>query len=195
MINYFVINKSKEKSVLLIHGLYANAGFWLPYLSELKKFRVIILSIDYISFLNNNCKYKLIENLLEDMKLENNLKAIISHSLGTIVSQNIITSKSTLKIEICPVYFSNRINNELFIDHLNSKISYSKNDIREQLLIVEEFINESIDFSFQNVVRYVPINDDYFEYILNSNEKVNFEGDHFNIDLAIKDSSKLINVL
>lgn len=195
MINYFVINKSKEKSVLLIHGLYANAGFWLPYLSEFKKFRVIILSIDYISFLNNNCKYKLIENLLEDLKLENNLKAIISHSLGTIVSQNIITSKSTLKIEICPVYFSNRINNELFIDHLNSKISYSKNDIREQLLIVEEFINESIDSSFQNVVRYVPLKDDYFEYILNSNEKVYFEGDHFNIDFAIKDSSKLINVL
>lgn len=195
MINYFVINKSKQKALLLIHGLYANAGFWLPYLSELKKYRIIILSIDYISFLDNNCKYKLIEKVLEDMKLENDLIAIISHSLGTIVSQNIRISESTLKIEICPIYFSNRINNELFVDQLTSKISISKNNIRKQLLIVEEVINETINSSFQNVVRYIPINDDYFEYILNSKEKIYFEGDHFNIDFAIKEASKLINVL
>ena len=193
MITNYVFNKSNENSILLIHGLYANAGFWLRFLPQLKQYRIIILDVDYSSFLKNNGKKIIIEKYIEDLIQENAFTAIVSHSLGTIVSQNIITSKSTIKIEICPVFYSIRKNNELFINHLNSLTQYSKNDIRKELINIDKYIDGSIDSTFQNVVRYVPTNDNYFEYVLNNNEKVLFEGDHFNIYYAIQDCVALIN--
>jgi hypothetical protein len=47
MICSTVVNKFKPRTLLLVHGLFTSAGYWLPYLQSLKEYRLLVPDIDY----------------------------------------------------------------------------------------------------------------------------------------------------
>ena len=53
MISFRQFNKSKNKSVLFIHGLFSSSGFWLEHLRQFRDFRIILCDIDYENFFEN----------------------------------------------------------------------------------------------------------------------------------------------
>ena len=47
VVGKIVLNKSKNKTIVFIHGFYANAGYWLPYLPFFKDYKIILFNLDY----------------------------------------------------------------------------------------------------------------------------------------------------
>ena len=110
MINYRVFNKSRTNNVILFHGLFANSGYWLPYLNSFKNYRIIVFDFNYNNlFLEEYDNFiKLLFDNFDKLKINSETDFLISHSLGTVIGK-VISNKFDLKsYEICPIYFAKR---------------------------------------------------------------------------------------
>ena len=56
LLKTYIFNKSKKKTIIFIHGLFGNSGFWLPFLPIFKHFKIILLDIDYSKLFENDLK-------------------------------------------------------------------------------------------------------------------------------------------
>ena len=56
LLKTYIFNKSKKKTIIFIHGLFGNSGFWLPFLPIFKNFKIILLDIDYSKLFENDLK-------------------------------------------------------------------------------------------------------------------------------------------
>ena len=117
-----VLNKSKNKPILFIHGFYANAGYWLPYLPFFKEHKIVLLNLDYYFLLDSNDKISKIIEIIEALNLQNDIYAIIGHSLGTIISNFINFTSVKFHFDICHVSHALRIDTEGFVNDILSRI-------------------------------------------------------------------------
>ena len=181
-INIYNFNKSKKKTIILIHGLFGNSGYWLPFLKYFNKFQILILDINYPKlFLENLDKinfYKFFESILEKEKEY----ILISHSIGTVLAQFFLHKQIKISYEICPIKNSVKNNKKKFIEEINSLTNISKEEIRNILENATVFLsnNLSIENKSLNKKQYVPRIDSFFNDSFNNNVEY-FEGDHFNI--------------
>lgn len=187
MINYTIINKAKSKTVIFVHGLFANSGYWLPHLTYFRDYRLIILNIDY-QFFDEVEQY--VERITKIIEAEAGgvVDAIISHSLGTLITHKLSDTAYRALFEVCPVYCASRINTERFIGEIQKKIRCPLSDvhIKEMLdridrLMVRNFIYKN---SLIRSITYYPNADLYFSYNFNDSAKI-FKGDHFDISEAM----------
>lgn len=184
MISTFSLNKKKSKRIILIHGLFASSGYWLPYLSLLRDFNLIILNIDYAKYLENPKKNI---NIFTSQLYEfQDAKIIISHSLGTILVKY-INYKSHL-INICPVHSSTRTNKEKFISTIHKKTGLSSGLIENTFKKFDLIdLDESILGNKHKNLNFFPRKDEFFKYNIDyKNENIFFDGDHFNISDVFK---------
>jgi hypothetical protein len=180
-----VFNKKNKKSIILLHGLYTSAGFWLPYLNLFNEFRIITFNINYDCLLKaHNVKSYLQEYLTEFLEYDN-IVAVISHSFGTIVSDIAFDSKQYTVFKICPVAFSSRLDTQNFIVEIENKTSLSKENIFEYMDLVNDFTTKFKNQLNCNGAIYIPNRDGFFSYEVPKSNKTEFNGDHFNIALAI----------
>lgn len=184
-IEYTILNKSKLRSIILVHGLYSSSGFWLEYLKFFKNYRLFILNIDYDHYLTKDCSINQLKSDLLNLPYPKDNSIIISHSLGTIVANFLSQNFDLISNEICPIYVSERVNSNKFIYDINKLMDESKNSINKKLTLVDEFL-----LSFNSIIDsktslYIPNNDQYFKYnnmCINTNQ---FSGDHFKINKAL----------
>ena len=190
--NQIVLNKSRNKTIVFIHGFYANAGFWLPYLPYFKEYKIVLLNINYVSILNSDNKILEISKIISSLNLGVNIEAIISHSLGTIISSFINNKSVGFYFDICPVSFSKRSDTIGFINDVINRMGETESKIKKNLLLVDLLIEESKDYSLINSHHFIPDSDQFFNYESSSNKRYLFQGDHFEITNAV---SKITNLL
>ena len=194
-INIFTFNKSKKETIILIHGLFGNSGYWLPFLTYFNKFQVLILDINYPKlFLQNLDKinfHKFFESILENEKDY----TLISHSMGTVLAQSFPEKQIKISHEICPIKNSVKNNKKIFIKEIISLTNYSKEEIEKILEKATVFLsnNFSIENKLLNKKQYVPRMDSFFKDSFNNNVEY-FEGDHFNILNPISMINKDLNL-
>ena len=195
-IKHTIINSKCAKKAILIHGLYANSGYWLEYLTYFKDYKLFILDIDYFTLLDIQ---KIIDevNLLIDTELDGSVDIVVSHSFGAILANGIISSTFKYSFEICPVHSSIRICKEDFINEIRNKLKSSKTqeEIRNQLKSVDEILKiHRLNLGFtKNRVLFFPDNDIYFEYNESFISEIQyFKGDHFNIHDSLRLILKII---
>lgn len=184
MFSTFSLNKNKSKKIILIHGLFATSGYWLPYLSSLKDFNLIILNIDYIKFLKD--PQKTLKKFTSELNKFEDVSIIIAHSLGTILIKYL--NHNARYINICPVYKSTRTNKKSFITLIHKQTGLNTDLIENTLKNVDSIdLNKSIIFKKQKTLNFFPKKDKFFEYnIAHKNENIFFDGDHFDISDAFK---------
>jgi hypothetical protein len=189
LINHIVLNKSKKKSIIFIHGLYANAGFWLPYLHYFKDYRLILLNCDYGVLINSKDDILHIQDSVKNLFVETDIIVVIAHSFGTILS-GLLKINSSIKIfHICPVASSTRIRSEEFIYQIQLKINDTHTNIKNSLLLVDKLIVDVKDYLNENAIMLFPDQDQYFQYF--GNEYV-YVGNHFDIENALLKIMELI---
>jgi hypothetical protein len=182
-----VLNKSKNKTIVFIHGFYANAGYWLPYLPFFKPYRIVLLDINYLDLLASDNRISAARELFKEFKLKDGVYATISHSLGTVISGFMNLEAMGRRFEICPVGFSNRSDTSGFIHDIQERVNEPGSQINSNLLLVDRLINECKDYAVKNSIRYIPDSDQYFTYHKRFSEDITFQGDHFDITEAIVD--------
>ena len=189
MISINLFNRSKERAIFFVHGLFANSGFWINHIREFKAYRIVLCNIDYDYFCEEpgeiiNCCNELIAN--------NNVFASVSHSFGSVVNSQI--NANIACFDICPILHSERVNRIDFISEMSKKTGKELTEI-EQLLkkadVCLKYKLNDVTFSQPLHTSLVPSNYKFFNYI----NKSNFVGDHFHIDDAIKKIKKLIDEL
>jgi hypothetical protein len=182
-INIFTFNKSKKATIILIHGLFGNSGYWLPFLTHFSEFRILILDINYTKILLENPKKINFHKFLESMLEDDNEYTLISHSMGTVLAQSFSEKKIKISYEICPIKNSVKNNKKKFIKEINSLTNFSKEEIRNILEKATVFLsnNFGVENKSLNKKQYVPRIDLFFNDSFNNDNEEYFEGDHFNI--------------
>ena len=178
----YIFNKSKKKTVIFIHGLFGNSGFWLPFLPIFKNFKIILLDIDYSKLFENDFKKNNFVTYLDSILKKDEEYVTVAHSFGTIISQFFSFNKIKTSYEICPIKSSVKNNKNKFIEEINSLTNYSEKEIHNILEKANAFLSN--DFCKENMLlnkkQYVPRMDSFFNYSFNNSVEY-FEGDHFNI--------------
>ena len=192
----FTYNKSKDKSIILIHGAFGSAGYWLPYLNLFYNYKIIVLNMDYSKILNNHEDLINTKLLLQKYQTEYNIVSIIAHFLGTIFSHNISNRKDIIIFNICPVVYSIRINIQKFNIELMAKLNYKNSDSKTSPQLIKELIEESSRYISNELFYYIPYFDNYFIYNFPKNlQIINFFGDHFDIKNSIIEISHKLNLI
>lgn len=182
----FTYNKSKSKTIILIHGAYGTAGYWLPYLKLFDNFKIIVLNMDYSAILNTSKDLNLTKKLLNKYVNEQNLIAVISHSLGTIFSNFLTSQNQSLNFNLCPMVYSKRINIEKFGTELHSKLGPKNLKIKTDSNLTFKLIEQSKTYNSERTYYFVPLLDNFFIYDFPLEaKKIDFEGDHFEIKNAL----------
>lgn len=185
MISYKEFNRSKNKSVLFLHGLFSSSGFWLEYLREFRDFKIILCDINYQNFFKTPSVYN--KNVM-DFCYENNVYASISHSFASSINLNV--NDATTRINICPITYKSRVDSNEFIATIIRKTGFEKKFIKETLNSSEIYLKADQGINTTdtgNMINLIPNNDIFFNY----NDSSNFEGDHFNISNAINNILQL----
>lgn len=194
LVNTYVFNKSKKKTIIFIHGLFGNSGYWLPFLNYFNNFKILILDINYPKMFKENPKKINFHKFLESMLEDDNEYTLISHSMGTVLAQSFSEKKIKISYEICPIKNSVKNNKKKFIEEINSLTNFSKEEIRNILENATVFLSK--DFKIKNKLLnrklYVPRSDSFFDYSFNNNVEY-FDGDHFNITNSISMINKDIS--
>ena len=193
-INVFTFNKSKKEIIILIHGLFGNSGYWLPFLNYFNKFKILILDINYPKMFKENPKKINFHKFLESMLEDDNEYTLISHSMGTVLAQSFSKKKIKISYEICPIKNSVKNNKKKFIEEINSLTNFSKEEIRNILENATVFLSKNFKIKNKLLNRklYVPRSDSFFDYSFNNNVEY-FDGDHFNITNSISMINKDIS--
>ncbi len=194
MVKYLVVNKSKSKTLLFIHGLFSTSGYWLPYLKYFRNYRLLILNIDY-----SNMGFDAYAGTVNDIVATvggGKLSAVISHSLGTLLSGRLPKDIRELSFEICPVYCAQRRNTDDFVTEIERKMKgpMLREEIWQLLGDVDSALTD-FDYAEQSTlgqVIYLPTEDRYFSYHVQTESKV-FHGDHFDILEAVMDVAKVLS--
>lgn len=184
MVSKFIFNRRKKDTIILLHGLYTNSGFWLSFLKLFTNFKIIAFNIEYEKILYDET---LTKSLLKNaFKVEDNVVGIISHSFGTVISDLVFENDFEIVHKICPVAFSKRMSSSNFIYDVISKTQYTENSITDLMMLVNAFIAKERSLLNLNGQIYVPSRDDYFSYDVPEKKKIEFSGDHFNINIALE---------
>jgi surfactin synthase thioesterase subunit len=191
-LNSIVLNKSKDKSIIFLHGFYANAGYWLPYVSAFQEYKLVLLNLDYGSILQSEVLLNQAIVEIEHLALSINVKAIVGHSLGTIIS-NKIDLKGIARYDICPVGYADRIDSNQFISDIHSLVGHSKSEIKNNLELLDQLFPLLIASNSPNTYKYIPTSDRYFSYHNKGENFVIFDGDHFDVINAIEEIVGKIN--
>lgn len=194
LVNTYVFNKSKKKTIIFIHGLFGNSGYWLPFLNYFNKFKILILDINYPKMFKENPKKINFHKFLESMLEDDNEYTLISHSMGTVLAQSFSEKKIKISYEICPIKNSVKNNKKKFIEEINSLTNFSKEEIRNILENATVFLSKNFKIKNKLLNRklYVPRSDSFFDYSFNNNVEY-FDGDHFNITNSISMINKDIS--
>lgn len=191
--NQIVLNKSRNKALVFIHGFYANAGFWLPYLPYFKEYKIILLDINYSLLLNSKEQIAVAIENTNAIRFDDSVVAFISHSLGTIISNFIYDHSNCVYFDICPVAYSNRSDTNGFINDILFRVGETQKNIRDNLKLVDLLICKSKEYILENKLLFIPDSDQYFMYQKTSNYDFIFKGDHFEITNAISQITYMLN--
>jgi len=195
-INTFTFNKSKKNILVLIHGLFGNSGYWLPFLSFFSEFKILILDINYEKiFTENHARNDLNEFFELIMEGQENC-ILLSHSIGTVLAKTCPEKKVKISYEICPIRNSVSTNKNHFIGEIMSLTSYSKEEIERILEEATTFLSSNMDIKTASInrKRYVPRIDTFFNDFGEYGDEY-FDGDHFDIINAITMIKKDLSVV
>jgi len=187
LVKKFVFNKSKNKSIIFIHGLFGNSGFWLPFLTYFNQFKILILDINYPKLFEDYQKDFDFNKYFNSILETDDEYVLISHSMGTIISQFLSSSVIKISYEICPIYNVERINNDLFVNQIKSRVNLSSTEINKILINSTLFIddNSASENTSMNKIQYLPFKDQFFMYSKDFNTIKYFDGNHFEISNSL----------
>ena len=191
MVGVTVLNRSKPRSVLFIHGLFTTSGFWLPYLHHFREHRLLILNIDYHSISRVTPYVGAVCQVIAG-HAAGKLDAVLSHSLGCVLASELPAMLTQKRYDLCPVYCATRTGKEGFVSEIERRTGWTQSQIAAQLAEADSAIaSRSRESRDDAATIYVPDSDEFFTYAPSLPYRY-FRGDHFQVDEAVSEIGEAI---
>lgn len=114
MFNCQVLQKENTQTVLLLHGLFTTAGFWLPVLRCFPRHRIVLLDIDYHQFLCAADRLAQLGEFLHSSFLSpNDTLHVVGHSFGSFLSASLVLPVAR-RYHLCPVFLVEHVELQSF---------------------------------------------------------------------------------
>ena len=179
---YFKNIGSSGPRVLLLHGLYATAGTWIPVLKYFKECKVTLITIDYHKAILEGEFSELVSEV--SSKLSFDFHTVIVHSFGSLCL-NFLDLKSKNNLYISPPFLASKFSCERYLHSISSSTNYGFDEIS---LVVKRAIQMSMNINMKPVatdIFLLPASDEYFVYENKIFSVHYFPGTHSTVDLAV----------
>lgn len=185
MITHQVMHRTRPRSLLLIHGLYTSAGYWLPYLAQLREFRLILLNIDYAGIAALPDYVAATEAIIAS-SAAGRVDAVLAHSLGCLIAHQLPHAQRRSNYEICPVYCARPLQTAQFVAELGQRIGAppAAASVHARLAGISRALAVAPAAPDASTIQYLPDADPYFTYDGAAHAR-HYAGDHFDISAAL----------
>jgi hypothetical protein len=188
MFTSHILQRDKTRTVILIHGLFATSGFWLPALRYFPEHRIVLINVDYQRYLETENALSLLDEYISQPKLGiTDDVEVVGHSFGAVVTA-MLSRPTAQRYHMCPVFLAQHaLHDELLIE-LDGRLGTSvpaKEVALAQMRKATE-ISQSVDFGrliMRNDRCLIPDNDRFFSYRkpISSIEHKYYPGGHFDV--------------
>lgn len=114
------LRRERPVQVVLVHGLFSNAAFWLPHLEQLGDFQLTLLGIDYAAVLSGGVALDVLARQAE--RLVGPAPAhLVAHSFGAIVGLH-FTRQWRSRTLLCPTFAAASIDGAGFCAAIAARI-------------------------------------------------------------------------
>lgn len=175
-LRYSIFNKKQETTMVLVHGLFTHEGYWLPYLTLLRDFRLILVGIPYDS---DDFDPHLVRAMLAELISKHSAEILVGHSLGSIVVR--LVESDIKKVLICDIAKEERVATMSLNELIPNFDKITEAQMKNSLANAKHLLNTVVDCNADII--YTPSKDELFIYSADSN----FDGTHFEIREAIID--------
>lgn len=168
-----ILRRQQPQQVVLVHGLFSNGAYWIPWLEHFSRYQITLVGIDYPALLEADLSLSdvaaRIDRLVGDKPAH-----LIAHSFGCwpgAVSEREWLSRSF----ICPTFAATHFDAAAFRDEIARRIGA---DSPEQRAAIARLLELTIDYKARKLqalrdalhIResdafYLPSDDPYFRYV------------------------------
>lgn len=182
------LRKRQPTQVVLIHGLFSNGAFWLPYLASLEHFQLTLLSVDYDALLRSG------ESLAEvaarvDALVGDKPAHLIAHSFGCWLGLNLKTPFLSRSF-ICPTFAAREFDADAFCAHISALTMTAPAElgmlVARAVAYKSRHVGELRCNSSDHF--FLPRDDPYFFYMarLEQGATHRYFGGHFDVSEAVR---------
>jgi pimeloyl-ACP methyl ester carboxylesterase len=159
-----VLGRGKATSLVLVHGLFANSAFWLPYLPMFRDCEVVLINIDYVGLFRSEFTVEQMAHHL-DSTLDVGGAHLIGHSFGACVGLN-MCSRFASRSFICPTFVSTRFDCGRFCDEIAELAALPDSTVRPVVDYAVDFKSTQSPGRYNRSLDelYLPLDDPYFDY-------------------------------
>lgn len=192
-----ILRRQLPEQVVLVHGLFSNGAYWIPWLEHFNRYQVTLVGIDYPALLESDILLPEIGARI-DALVGDKPAHLVAHSFGCwpgAISERAWLSRSF----ICPTFAATGYEAAAFRAEIARRIGAST---PEQQAAILRLIDLTIDYKARNVhalrdalrfsasdTFYLPSDDPYFRYVekMAQGRTRACTGGHFDAGAALAD--------
>ncbi|MCC2970858.1 alpha/beta fold hydrolase [Massilia sp. IC2-476] len=177
------LRRRAPAQVVLIHGLFTNSAFWLPYLERFADFQLTLVSVDYDALLrSSDAPGELAAKI--DAHIGDKPAHLIAHSFGCWLAMYLQTSFLSRSF-ICPTFASQSFDREAFcsqIGQLTTVDMASVSSLVDRAVAFKQTRSADLRYLPDDAF-YLPEDDPFFRYVerLECGNTYAYRGGHFDL--------------
>jgi pimeloyl-ACP methyl ester carboxylesterase len=185
------LRRQLPEQVVLVHGLFSNGAFWLPWLEHFGRYQVTLVGIDYAALLDASATPAAIADRI-DALVGDKPAHLVAHSFGCwpgAASTRPWLSRSF----ICPTFAATGFDTQGFCDEVARRIGAES---REAKADIGRLVDRAIGYKARHAdalhveasdAFYLPSDDPYFRYVarMEQGQTHSCQGGHFDASPAL----------
>lgn len=192
MFSFHKLQNNNKETIVFLHGLHTNAGFWLPALANFKGFRIILININYEIFFSSSDPFADFDNyLIRNEDVYGSKHILIGHSFGAVLA-----AKSLLhfrrRIYVAPVFSATPKDINAFGLEVAQRLGCDSTaasciEKSKRALSIAQQVDVG-ELMMRGDIFMLPDADKYFDYhrLPSGPSVVSYAGDHFQINIPFE---------
>lgn len=182
------MQRDRSETVLLIHGMFTNAGFWLPALRFFPRHRLVLLNVDYVQYFTLANGISALNDFLNcpALGLGDQLQ-IIGHSYGSVLAASAMCPAKQRYL-LCPVFLAESVDLFGFSMALASREGGKTIESGSVPLLLQRALSEARKadkalIAARGDLCLIPDSDNFFQYgnLSSFGTCHSYPGDHFEV--------------
>jgi Alpha/beta hydrolase family len=183
-----ILGRGKGTPVVLIHGLFCNSAFWIPYLHYFKDCQVTLVNVDYAGLFNSGNSVAELADYVDRM-IEGKSAHLIGHSFGACLGLS-LRSEFSSRSFICPTFSSIEFRFALFCSEIANLTGVDINEVMllaNRALAYKSACRQGVGYRACDRL-YLSRDDPYFRYVesIDGVPAYDYNGGHFNVAEAVR---------